>query len=350
MNCAVVSAEVNKLRAQCASLLKEVKEIRSENQSLRRKLASRKERTEMDIAMDTELKIKMEPTIQLDDELGSQDDPLDITQDPLATKIPHVVHSRGKLTATPGLDRNQYTHSRPRLKLTGQETNIAKKTETTIQIDEEQVDPLDIAQDPLAPTVSYQQHSRESRPFVFDRNQCAEAKTNLKCPGLERKSIQTGYPYVLQPHIPDIKCIICDSELTAKMVAQHTCISQSQLSCEYCAETFESLSKLNAHLVIDHVKSEKKSVACDVCERKFDMRALLKAHKKAVHFVCKCAVRFTSRSALSEHERVLQHGKLKNPLAEKKGSKKPLKRPGLDLFLMYFHEFFYPFVQETTSV
>lgn len=106
---------------------------------------------------------------------------------------------------------------------------------------------------------------------------------------------------------PMSKCTICNEEV-AVADKTHSCIGQSQLACEYCTSSINSIGALISHLRNDHTASEKQSYACDICRQQFDMRILMEAHRKTGHFACtECHEIFDTKLDLKAHERVKHH-------------------------------------------
>lgn len=78
---------------------------------------------------------------------------------------------------------------------------------------------------------------------------------------------------------PSKKCVICREALTDDQKRFHLCRSGDKIiSCEYCPETFVSISSVMAHLENDH--RDKRIHKCLDCKKYFSMQILMEYHNQ----------------------------------------------------------------------
>lgn len=108
--------------------------------------------------------------------------------------------------------------------------------------------------------------------------------------------------------IPKEKCVICKTTLPVDDMKKHLCRAEdTQINCDYCSQTFQSVNVLDNHLIAFH--DEKQFYPCIKCEKKFSMPILLGYHmithqNEQPGFLCPepdCGSMFFMQSKLDEH-------------------------------------------------
>lgn len=106
---------------------------------------------------------------------------------------------------------------------------------------------------------------------------------------------------------PSKKCVICREALTDDQQRFHLCRSGDKIiSCEYCPETFVSISSIMNHLENDH--RDKRIHKCLDCKKYFSMQILMEYHNqlhekkgKREHICPTCNKAFFESSHLKGH-------------------------------------------------
>lgn len=105
----------------------------------------------------------------------------------------------------------------------------------------------------------------------------------------------------------DQKCIICGMKLSLFEQNEHWCIDEEQMDCEYCTESFDSITEMLTHL---NSHNEKKFYQCDECKRFYPLKILMKNHvkyhvDKAKTFICDiCERGYSSNKLLKKHKNI----------------------------------------------
>lgn len=131
----------------------------------------------------------------------------------------------------------------------------------------------------------------KTQPEPFE---CYICKLNFKQLGAVRLHLAKSHPMD--------KCTICNEDV-AVADTMHCCAGQSQLACEFCSSSFNSMGALITHSSNDHSELKKQSYACDVCRQQFDMRIIMEAHRQTRHVACKkCNKIFDTITELKAHK------------------------------------------------
>lgn len=111
--------------------------------------------------------------------------------------------------------------------------------------------------------------------------------------------------HLIQNHKRDVKCYVCNQNLTSLEREMHICTGLKSLNCSYCQQECTSTKSLFLHLN-DCNKSEKLTYKCDHCPDYFFMKSLLSVHMEnhKNEFVCNiCTKSFATKILLSRHEK-----------------------------------------------
>lgn len=108
---------------------------------------------------------------------------------------------------------------------------------------------------------------------------------------------------------PSKKCVICRESLTDDQLRFHLCRSGDKIiSCEYCSQTFVSISSVMSHLENDH--RDQRIHKCLDCKKYFSMKILMEYHNqlhekkgKREHICPTCNKAFFESSHLKSHIR-----------------------------------------------
>lgn len=139
---------------------------------------------------------------------------------------------------------------------------------------------------------------REGEKYPFECYVCKESMVSLA---------------EVRMHLPthDItaskKCVICCDRLTDVQLRFHLCRSGDKIiSCEYCPQTFVSISSVMAHLEKEH--RDQRIHKCLDCKKYFSMKILMEYHNqlhekkgKRDHICLTCNKAFFESGHLKNH-------------------------------------------------